>query len=448
MRCVVIGIGQVGVHVARGLSDTHEVIVVDTDEERLERRGRELDVLTLEGDGAVVATLREAEVERSDMVVACTSDDKTNIVACGMSKILGDPFTIARVNRTDYLNSWREGRRPLGVDFMVGANHLTARTIAQHVGLPAAREIDFFAAGQIQLAEFNVPEASPIDGRSIREMDESDRFHDLNYLAVFSGGSFTFPRGDTVIHAGDQLLVAGTVETVHRFANHLVPKDEVTTIHDITIFGAGEIGYLVAEILEASDYSVQVIEADPERARTVAESLPDTLVLNHDATDGDFLLEEHIDESDVVVTALDSDEKNLLVSVFAKKLGAQRAISVVAKNDYVHLFEDVGIDVAINPRLLTAEEISRYTRGEHTRNVAILESEHVEVLEIVLGEDSPIVDATVEQAADRLPREVVFGPIMRGGRMISPRGSTSFEIGDHVLILAHAEQIGAVQDAV
>ncbi len=448
MRCVVIGIGQVGVHVARGLSDAHEVVVLDTDAERLERRSRELDVLTIEGDGAVVPTLREANVEQSDMVVACTSNDKTNIVACGMSKILGDPFTIARVNRTDYLESWREGRRPLGVDFMVGANHLTARTIAQHVGLPAAREIDFFAAGKIQLAEFDVPEASPIDGQTIREMDESGRFDDLNYLAVFSEGSFTFPRGDTEVYAGDQLLVAGTVETVHRFSSHLAPKEEEATIHDITIFGAGEIGYLVATILESSDYSVRLIEANPERARMVAESLPETLVLNHDATDGDFLLEEHIDESDVVVTTLDSDEKNLLVSIFAKKLGARRAISVVAKNDYIHLFEDVGVDAAINPRLLTAEEISRYTRGKNTRNVAILENEDVEVLEIELDEDSPIVETTVEEAAGRLPRESVFGPIVRDGRMISPRGSTAFKAGDHVLILAHIDQIEAVQDAV
>ncbi len=445
MRCVVIGIGQVGVHVARSLAESHEVIVVDSDEERLNKRRNELDVMVVEGDGAVVSTLRRAEVQGADMVVACTADDKTNIVSCGMSKILGDAFTIARVNRTDYLESWREGRNPLGVDFMVGANYLAARTITQHIGLPSARQVEFFAAGHIQLAEFDVPEDSPVDGKTIRELDESGPFGDLNYMAVFSEGTFEFPRGDTAVRTGDQLLVAGSVDTVHRFSHYLVSRDELTSVERVSILGAGEIGFLVAETLEASEYSVQLIEADPERAREVAEALPDTLVLNHDATDGDFLLEERIDQSDVVIAALDSDEKNLLVSIYAKKLGARRAFSVVEKNDYVHLFEDVGIDVAVNPRLLTAEEISRYTRGTDTQKIAILESEEVEVLEILIDDQSPLVGTTIKEAAEGLPREVVFGPIMREDRMISPRGSTSIKAGDHVLILAHIDQVETVQ---
>jgi trk system potassium uptake protein TrkA len=448
MRCVVIGIGQVGIHVARSLADNHEVVVVDTDEVRLDRRKNELDVLTVEGDGAVVSTLREADVDQADMVVACTADDKTNIVACGMSKILGNPFTIARVNRSDYLESWREGRRPLGVDFMVGANDLTARRIAQHIGLPAASEVDFFASGRIQLAEFNIPDNSPIAGKTIQEMDETGEFDDLNFMAVFSGDGFEFPRGDSMVRAGDQLLVAGSIDTVHRFSNHLVPSDEEESMSEISIFGAGEIGFLLADTLEASDYDVQLIESDPERSREVAEVLPNTLVLNHDATDGDFLMDEHIDQSDVVIATLDSDEKNLLVSVFAKKLGANRAISVVEKNDYVHLFEDVGIDVAINPRLLTAEEISRHTIDTKTENIAILESENVEVLEVVLDDDSSLVGNTVVEAAEELPRDVVFGPIMRRGELISPRGDTKFALGDHVLILVHLDQLETIQDAI
>lgn len=448
MRCVVIGIGQVGFYVAKTLTDSHEVIVVDTDEERLERRQAELDVMTIKGDGAVVSTLRQAEVGKADLVVACTSDDKTNIVACGMTKILGDPFTIARVNRSDYLESWREGRKPLGVDFMVGANYLTARTITQHVGLPSAREVDFFAGGKIQLAEFDVPEGSPIHGRTIQELDESGDFDDLNYLAVFSKGTFEFPRGYTTIKQGDQVLVAGAVNTVHRFSNRLVAKDELTRVDQITILGGGEIGYLTAQTLEASHYNVQIIEIDRDRAHTLAEDLPDTLVLNHDATDGDFLHEENIDESDVVISTLDTDEKNLLISIFAKKLGVNRTISVVKKNDYLDLFQDVGIDSAINPRLLTAEEIGRYTRGKGTQNVAILERQDVEVLEIILDKESSLIDATLKESIEELPSDVVFGPVIRDGQMISPRGETVFEVGDHILILSHTDHIDVVQDAI
>lgn len=445
LRCVLIGAGQVGTHVARSLCTSHQVTLIDTDAERIKKRKQKLDVLTLQGDGALVPTLREAGVADADMVVACTADDKTNIVACGMSKILGDPFTIARVNRTDYLESWREGRRPLGVDSMVGAKYLTARTITQLVGLPLAREIDFFAAGQIQLAEFDVPEQSPIHGRTIQDVDESNQFDALSFLAVFSENEFTFPRGETTVHEGDKVLVAGSARNIHRFSQYIVSRNDLSSVEQVSVFGAGEVGFLVADTLDSSDYSVQLIEEDPERAREVAEKLPNTLVHNHDATDGEFLKNEAVHEADVAIAALDSDEKNLLVSVFAKKLGVKRSFSVVDKDDYVPLFEDVGIDVAVNPRLLTAEEIIRFSRRKETRNIAILESEQVEVIEVVIDADSYLADVTIQDAASRLPREVVFGPIRRNRELIRSRGDTILRPGDHVLILAHIDHVATVE---
>ncbi len=442
---MLIGAGQVGTHVARTLCSSHQVTLVDTDPERLQKRENELDVLTTEGDGALVSTLREAGVQDADMLVACTADDKTNIVACGMSKILGDPFTLARVNRTDYLESWREGRRALGVDSMVGAKYLTARSIRQLIGLPLAREIDFFASGQIQLAEFDVPENSPIHGQTIQEIDQSIGFEVLSFLAVFSDEEFIFPRGETSVHTGDRLLVAGSSANVHRFSQYIVPRNKESSVENISIFGAGEVGYLVARAFDASDYTVQVIEKDPERAREVAEELPNTLVHNHDATDGEFLKSEAIDKSDVAIASLDSDEKNLLVSVFAKNLGAKRTFAVVDKDDYLPIFENVGIDVVVNPRLLTAEEIIRFSRRKETRNIAILESDEVEVLEVLIDDDSQLAEVTIQEAASRLPREVVFGPIRRNQKLIRSRGDTLLKPGDHILILAHIDHVATVE---
>lgn len=448
MDIVIVGAGQVGRHVAEGLSATHDVAVVDLDPERVDTARYELDVMGVEGDATVLDTLREAEVEECDQVIASTDDDKTNIVVCGMVKIISDAFTIARINTTSFLESWRQGKRALGVDFMVGANHLSARAISQIVGLPAARDVDAFVEGRVHMAEFVLPPESPIEHKSIREINESGEFSELNVMAVFTENGdtmeFKFPRGDTIVGPEDRILVAGGMSAIHRFSRLITPGEDVQS--EIVIFGGGEVGFQVAKMMEGSGYNLRLIERDEERARFLAEELPETIVLNEDAEKPAFLLDEHVDEADVVVSALGEDDRNLLVSLLSKQLGAERAVSVVNNQNYVDLFEQVGVDAAVNPRLLTAEEITRYTRGSAAENVAILESEHAEVLEFEVREDSPIANRSIEDAVGDLPREVVFGAITRDHDFVLPRGNVVIRPGDHVLILVGADHVRDLQD--
>lgn len=450
MDIVIVGGGQVGRYVAESLSEEQQISVIDLDPERIETIQYELDVLTLEGDGTNVETLREAGVEDCELVVACTDDDKTNIVVCGMARILTDAFTIARINNTSIFRSWRQGKRALGVDFMVASNFLTARTISQIVGLPAARDVDSFVGGHVHMAEFDLPENSALENRSIQDINEMRDIEDLNVMAVFresdEGIEFKFPRGTTVIQPGDRILMAGKMSAIHRFARFITPHHHRLENNQVVIFGGGEIGLQLARFLEGSGFEVKLIEKDEQRARTVAEQLNDTLVLNENAEKQDFLLEEHVNEADTVVGALGEDEKNLLVSLLSKQIGAQRAVSVVNNKDYRDLFEQVGIDVAVNPRLITAEEMTRYTHGGSTENVALLESEHAEVLEVEVDQDSFLANRLIQDLVDELPREVVFGAIVRENEFVLPRGETKIKPKDHVLILVSSSEASELRD--
>jgi len=165
VQVVVIGAGEVGGSIATSLDDQHEVIVIDIDGERVESLTYSHDVLAIEGDGTVLDVLERANVESADMVIASTDDDQTNLVACSTASILGDSFNIARVRNSNFLNSWRRSDRAFGVDFMVCTNLLTAETIVRISGLPAARDVDPFAGGRAQMAEFHVEEHSPIAGQ-------------------------------------------------------------------------------------------------------------------------------------------------------------------------------------------------------------------------------------------------------------------------------------------
>ncbi|WP_226040714.1 Trk system potassium transporter TrkA [Natrinema sp. DC36] len=431
MRVIVVGAGQVGSNIAASLDDEHNVVVVDTDPERVESVTYSHDVLAIRGNGTALGTLEEAGVEEADMVIASTDIDETNIVVCGAAKAVAEPFTIARVKKTNLLRTWEQSRGAFGVDFMVCTDLQTAETIVRIAGLPGAHDVETFADGLVQMAEFEVGPDSPIAGDTV---SEADRFESLTFAALLRDDEIVIPRGETVIEAGDAVVVIGSGSSVREFAGILTPGPSLEDANEIVIVGGTEIGYQTARLFEAEGLEPRLVERDPERARELAEKLPGTLVLQSDATDIDFLVREHVDESDIVVAAVEGDEKNLLISLLAKRLGVERTIGIVEVGEYVDLFETVGIDVGVNPRLVTAEEITRFTRKRQTENVAMLESDRAEVLEIEVGSESALAGERIRDAMAGLPAGIVIGAITRDGELITPRGETKVESGDHVVV--------------
>jgi trk system potassium uptake protein TrkA len=167
-------------------------------------------------------------------------------------------------------------------------------------------------------------------------------------------------------------------------------------------------------------------------------------VLEHDATDQDFLARENVGLADVVIATLASDQQNLLATLLAKRLGADRAVAVVDTSDFSDLFEAVGVDVAVSPRDVTAEEITRFTRARRAENVSLIEGDRAEVMEVEIDDDSQLAGRTIRETATRMPKGVVIGAITRGDELITPRGDTVVEAGDHVILLAEIEAVDAV----
>ncbi|MUV88925.1 Trk system potassium transporter TrkA [Halapricum sp. CBA1109] len=434
MRVVIVGAGEVGSSIAASLCADHEVVVVDRDSDRVESLTYSLDVLPVEGDGASLETLTEASVGDADMVIACTDNDETNIVACGTVKTISEAFTIARVRNTKYLDTWNNAEGALGVDLMVGTNLLTARSISRVIGLPAAHDVDTFADGLVRMAEFTIHDDSPVAGTTVAA---ADRFDSLTFAAIIRDDDVVIPRGDTCLLDGDRVVVIGSPESVGDFATTM--RGDIGSIDDVLIVGGSDIGRQTADVLSEEGIGTRLIEPAPEHARVLAEALPDTTVLNADPTDQEFLEREHIAEVDVVVAALGNDEQNLLAGLLAKRMGADRAIAVVEEGSYIDLFEAVGIDVAVNPRKAIAEEITRFTRERHAENVAMLESDRAEVLEIEVDEASVLTGRPIAESIGDLPDGVVIGAITRDGAFVQPRGDTVIERGDHIVVFADTD---------
>ena len=387
-----------------------------------------LDVLAICGDGNDLNNLEE--VGLVDMIIACTNDDEKNLIACESSKLIGETFTVARVKNSTLFESWSRSIGAFGVDFMACSDRLTAETIGNIAGIPAALDADSFAGGKVQMAEFEVTEDSALVNQTV---SEADQFASLTFAAIIMEDQIVIPSGSTKIPIGSRLVVIGTPESVQKFSSVIKPTTNKT--ENIAILGGSNISAEIASIFSTRGMKPTLMTADRDLSIKLAEKLPNTVVMCHDVTDIEFLKSENIIQADLVVIHLDSDEETLLVSLLVKQLGASRVASIINSGDYVSLFENVGIDVAVNPREVTAEALIHFTHNVNTKRVAILDSNRVEILEIEIDSNSKLSGRNVKAITADMPASVVIGAIVRDGQVLAPRGDTMIQYQDNIVIL-------------
>jgi len=406
MRILIAGAGLVGTRVAAKLDASHEIVMVDVDTDRIDRLSYDLDVLAVPGDSSAIETLREAGIEETDILIACTDSDEINILTCATAKSLADVTTVARVRDVKYIDTWDQAENVFGVDFMVGTNLLTVAAAAGGTGLSGARNFDVFAGGRVQMAEFAVAPDSSIAGQTI---SDADRFDSLTFVAIIRDGTTIIPTGETRIRPGDDVVVVGAPDSVHAFGTELSSRE--THPRNVLIVGGSDIGYQTARLLEERGLRPHLIEADPGRAKELSERLSATTIKTKDPRDRNFLENERMGDVDTVVAALEHDsEENLLAALRAKRKGADRAVAVVDHGESVELFEEAGVDVAVNPRRATAAEIIAFARDQDTQNVALLEDDQAEVIEIVIDTNSVLADRPIRDAIHDLPEGSSSGP--------------------------------------
>jgi trk system potassium uptake protein TrkA len=436
MRVIIVGAGEVGSHIAASLADDHEVIVVDIDPETIEDLTYSTDVLAIEGDGTTIETLQEAGIAKTELLVASTDDDRTNLITCMTAKTAGDIFAIARVRGAKFYDTWTQSNGAFDVDFMVSTDLVTAEKVVRILGFPSAVDVEPFGQNRVEMAEFEVLAESEFVDQTI---ETADRFDALTFAALVRDSNIVIPRGGTRIEAGDKVIVIGRPDRVRAFSNVVAPTNQSDGIQDFVVVGGSDIGYHIADSLRQRGFRPRLIVESGDRARHLAEQLPETVVMEYDITDLDFFLRENVDNADAVIAAADSDEENLLVSLLAMKIGVDRTVAVVEAAEYASLFEDVGIDVAINPRDTAAEEIVRYTRDRTVEKLSLIEDRQVEVLEVEIVEGSPLNGRPIHESIADLPADVVIGAITRDQEFIMPRGDTVIKSGDHVVLFTTAD---------
>ncbi len=438
MRVVIVGAGEVGFNTALMLSrEEHDVVLLEQDEAVIEQATEQLDVLTIQGNGASPKLLAEAGVKRSDLLIATTNSDEVNIIACLTAKAQGVPRTVARLHNPDYYDP-REplAREMFKIDFVIHTEQMAAEEIRESLLVPGAINVETFAEDRIEVAEVILDAGSPVVGLSVRDIKLPEQ---SLIVGIVRRGEALVPRGDTVLEARDHIFLIGERRHIGRVVGAVTT--DTSPVRQVMIFGGGRIGLTLALALEQVGISVKVIERDEVRARYVASQLKKGLVLHEDGTSQGLLLQEGIDRMDAFVAATGDDRANLLAAMYARRLGARQTIAGISGGEFAPLADALGVDITVSPRLLATGAILRFVRRGEVVAVTLLES-GAEMMELRVPRGCRIAGQPLSTVG--FPKGALVGAILREGKVIIPSGGEAMKPGDDAVVFTLQEDVSKV----
>ncbi len=442
MRIIIAGMGDVGYHLAKQLSsESHDIIAIDTSQERLSYTDSMTDILTLNGSSTSIKILKEAKIDKADLIVAVTSSEEVNLTTAILGKRLGAKRTIARVSNAEYLESENiMGFREMGIDYMIYPEELAAMEVVNLINRTAATDVIEFENGKISVIGLRLDKNAPVIHQKLIEVAKANPTLDYRIVAIYRNFRTIIPSGNDKFLPNDQIFVATKPEGIESILR-LAGKENIN-FDTIMILGGGKIGRRVAEVL-SQKMTVKLIESDEEKTFELADQLPNTLVIRGDGRDIDLLAQEGIIDVDAFVALTDDAETNLISCLMAKHLGVKKAIALVDKVDYIPLTQTIGLDSLINKKLIAANSISRFIRKRDMVAYASLEGIDAEVIEFIAQPGSDVIKYPIKDLD--FPKGSIIGGIVRGDNTIIASGKTQVNANDRVVVFSLPDAVKKVE---
>jgi len=435
MKIIILGAGQVGGSLAAELaSEANDITVVDTDAVRLRALGDRLDIRTVQGRGSHPTILRQAGADDADMLIAVTSSDETNMVACQVAYTLfRTPTKIARIRESAYLiRSELFSNEAIPVDVLISPEQAVTTYIKRLIQHPGALQVLDFAGGKVQLVAVRAYYGGPLVGQELRYLRQHMPGVDTRVAAIFRRDRPITPQGDTIIEADDEVFFIAASQDIRTVMSELrrVEKRNKT----IMIAGGGNIGERLAEAIETR-YRVKIIENNRARADYLSQNLDQAIVLYGSASDRELLVDENIEEVDIFIAVTNDDEANIMSSMLAKRLGARRVMALINNPAYVDLVQGGQIDIAISPSQATIGTLLTHVRRGDIVNVYSLRRGAAEAIEVIAHGDarsSKVVGKAISEI--KLPPGTTIGAVVRDEQVLIAHDTTVIESEDHVIL--------------
>jgi trk/ktr system potassium uptake protein len=448
MKILIIGAGQVGFFLCERLSgEGHEVTLVDRASEHLKRAQDRLNVLGIEGNGASAEILEQADIKHTDIFIAVTDLDEVNILACLLAREYGVATKVARVKNIEFANRRAIlSKEKLGIDLLINPDDAVAEEIVKITGRSGTFDVAEFVEGKIQFLGYRITPQSPICDLTLRELGELRGMYRFVITAISREGRTIIPRGDDVIQAGDSIFVVAHQNDLPAIQYLLQPQTEdqkKAARPRAFVLGGGPIGLHICTDMEGLGFDVRLVDRDEARCEKLSAKLKKTLVINTEGTDIRTLVNEGLEETDFFIAVTGNDETNILCSLLARQYRARRTIALVNKPELLNLAPSLGIDACISPRIAAASAILKYVRRGSVISMATIEGSNAEVLEILVGANSGIIDKPLK--ALHFPEGAIICAIVRDTTYEIPTGDSRVTGGDRVVIFALPEALAKAE---
>ncbi len=433
MRIVIAGIGDVGYHLAKELSsESHDIIAIDKNQQRLSRIDSMVDILTITGSATSLKILKEAKTNEADLFVAVTSSEEANITAAILAKKIGANKTIARIANAEYLSNDSDVNfKELGIDFMIYPEELAAQETVNLIKRTAATDILEFEGGMLSVMGLKLDKNSPVIGKTLTEIVHEYPNIDFRIVAIYRNFKTIIPSGKDRFLANDQVFVITKPEGIDMILK-LAGKENLK-FDNIMILGGSKIGRRAAELLQ-KEMTIKLIESNEDKTLSLAEDLSDTLIIHGDGRDIDLLAQEGIIDVDAFIAVTDDAETNIISCLMAKHLGVKKAIALVDKADYVPLTQTIGLDSLINKKLIAATNILQFIRRGEVIAQTTLEGIDAQLFEYIAQSNSPITKKAVKDIG--FPKEAIIGGVIRGKESFIAVGNSQIKPNDKVVIFS------------
>ncbi len=444
MNILIVGAGIVGFNLAQELShEGHDISIIDADYNKIKLISEKLDVLAIHGNGCLPSTLIQGRIRDAEMVIAVTDKDEINLMVCFLAQKFEIKERFARLRNMELTGDSQVFKpEELFVDHAINPAEIIIDSILKIIKTPGAVNVAEFADGQIFFRGFDVPEDAPLAGKSIEEIRDLCEMNSFLVVAIVRAGNLIIPKYENKIMAGDKIYVLVDKD----FLPLVLPmlNRSVNEIQKIIIFGASSVAIHLARELDKFIDDISIIEPSLDKANEAADLLEHAVILHGSGTDPDLFNDINMKDADLFLALSNNDEMNILSALLAKKHGAKRAVVITNDPDYLPILDSIGMDVTINPRMITVSETLKHLRKGQVVNLFKLIEGEAEVLEIAPNADSAVVGKRINQL--NMPEQSIIGAVLRkNGEMVVPRGATEILEGDTVIVATLPDCIGKIE---
>ncbi len=442
MNIIIAGDGEVGLHLAKLLtSENHNITIIAQSDDLLKTVSSNDDFMAIQGDSTSLSVLKDAGTRKANLFISAVHDENINIISCILAKKIGAERTIARISSLEYLQPEnKELFKGIGIDSLICPERIAANEIIKLIKQNAATEIFDFSQGKLSLFLIKLDENALVIGKTLNTIAIENPHLSFRAVAIHRNGKTIIPRGNDTFENGDLAYVITKPQGIDELLK-LGGKQKMV-INNIMIVGGSRIGKKAAIELE-KDYNVKIIENDIERCNELANMFNNTLIIHGDARDIDLLNEEGISETDAFIAVTEDSETNILTSLLAKRLGVKKIIPLIENIDYLDVAQNIGLDIFINKKLITASYIFRFTMRAEVSSIKCLNGVDAEVLEFVVKKGAYVTKKPIKNID--LPSDAIIGGIVRGKEAYIAVGDLQIKEDDHVVVFSMPHAIKNVE---